>query len=250
MTELGLGEYVAGENHYLVQRRRGPGDAQKPPLIFCHQHQASAVAVAAATYYQTLLRALAEDFTVVACDLGWTGSGCDVWGNPTHVARIGQARTFLSGRGSTGNVTLVATSMGNLGAMNYAKANPSVVAALAGIVPALSLASLKTVNSGAYAACIDSAYGGTYSDASNGPTSSPYVYRASYPIAQVPTAIWTTPDDAICLPAWSTSFAAATGCKNYSLVDGNGDGYGHTETAIAAAVPGVIAWVRGARTLG
>lgn len=67
--------------------------------------------------------------------------GGDVWGNATHVSRIGAMRTkMLAAFGlSATKVNLVACSMGNGGAVNYAVANPTLVGALAGVIPLSNL---------------------------------------------------------------------------------------------------------------
>jgi alpha-beta hydrolase superfamily lysophospholipase len=192
--------------------------------------------------------ALAEDFTICVADLGYT-TGADRWGDALNQSRIASAKTLLNGLGATGAVTLVTASHGNLGAMNYARNNPSAVTAIAAITPALSLNSIKQYNGGQYAADIDSRYGGNYTDATYGNSYSPHYYRASYPASSVETALWTAPNDAVVLNSLADAFVDAhivngrSRIRRYDL----GGGLGHGEAALAAAVPGVVDWLRGNR---
>lgn len=236
-----VGRAVSGEADTIIRHMNS--GVIKPPLIFCHEHQANTISVVGRDYYRGLLMALAEDYSVIVSDLGYISGQQDRWGDSVHVTRVGQARAALAAIGSTGPVTFVTCSHGNLGAMNYMlQQGASQIAAIAAITPAMSLNSLRQVNGGAYAAAINSRYDGNYSDSTHGLTSSPHIYRALYP--PVPTAIFTAPNDTITLNQWVDDFVAAKPeVKRYNL----GGSLDHGEAAIQAAIPGVIDWIRGNR---
>jgi alpha-beta hydrolase superfamily lysophospholipase len=62
------------------------------------------------------------------------------WGNTDHLTAIGTALTRLGTMGATSTKLMgVATSMGCIGLLNYAKANPTKVAGLALFLPVLDL---------------------------------------------------------------------------------------------------------------
>lgn len=251
------GAYVAGESAIIYQKIRYFGEPAKPPLVFCHQHSATAEAMWDAPYYQRFFRALAEDFTVVAADLGYV-PGQDTWGNATHRARIDSARSWLAGFGSSGKVTLAAVSMGAAGALNYAKYYGSgQVAAVAMCEP---LINLWDVRDAGYSAALDGAYVGGYTDGAYGATFNPYVYQDSYDDDGIPTAMWTDPNDPIVTEPYAASFLAA----NPKVARFNLGAVGHTEAAIAKAIDGrtvdgsasagavstnMIDWIRGRRPL-
>lgn len=252
-SDASVGRCTAGEAEAFI--RRMDVSTPKPPLIFCHQHQASTLAVLAADYYRTLFWALAEDYTVCIADLGYVAGQADLWGNSVNVTRVGAAYQGLLNLGCTGKATIVTCSHGNLAGMTWTKQNPTLVEAVAAITPALSLASLRTVNGGVYAAPIDSRYSGGYTDATYGSNYSPHIYRNAYPQSTVPTALWTAPNDTIVLNTYADDFVnnvffdpgqTRPWTRRYML----SAGLDHGEAAIADAVPGVIDWLRGNRNKG
>ena len=252
--DLSEGRYVSGESDVVVRRLNL--SVSKPPLIFCHQHQTSTEALLMAEvnnvpYYRNLFAALAEDYTVCAADLGYVGGGtADLWGNPTNINRVAQVRSMLSSQfGSSGPLTLIGTSHGNLPSMNYALANPSQIAAVVGITPALSINDIKQYNGGQYAADINSRYSGGYTDAAYGLQHSPHYYRHLWPASSIPTAFFTASDDTVTRGPFVNDFLEAhLDSAGRSIVRRYDVGeHGHSQEAIAAAVPGVIDWVRGNR---
>jgi hypothetical protein len=128
--------------------------------------------------------------------------------------------------------------MGNLSAMAYARANPTQVAAIAGVIPALDLNDIHANNRGGAAAGVNTAYGGAYVQATHGPTHNPVTYAATLP-ASLPIAIWTASDDPLCVPATTTTFMTARpGTGNNSV-----GALGHSEASVAAAATGVVAFI-------
>lgn len=206
---------------------------RKPPLIYCHGSgattQTAASGSAANAGEWALLTALAQHYLVIVADLG-----LQAWGNDTHVARIAEAKAYLAALGATGPVTLVGGSMGNLGALGYARAHPESVSKVACIIPALDLASLYPMAS----ADIDAAYGGAYSNAVHGPTHSPVQYAASLD-ADLPIHLFTTSNDPVCLPSTASAFVSArpqTGRTDLGAL-------GHGDAAAGASASPVVEWL-------
>lgn len=232
-SEHGTGRYVASEDD-IVLGTIGTWLQARRPLIYCHGSGDTAGSAFHKTGQGILLKRLARLFTVVACDLGGTAT----WGNDTVITRIGQAKTYLSSSwGATGPVVLVAGSMGALGALAYTLANPSNVLGVAAAIPALDLNDLVANNRGGAAAAINTAYGGTYSDGTHGPTHSPVQFAASLPA--IPISLWTASDDAICVPATADAFVAARPATTRTDLGA----LGHTEAAITASVEGAVRFV-------
>jgi predicted esterase len=142
MTRIsrGVGQYVASEAHRVVWARTTKVGAQA--AIFCpgsHDGADSTYSVA-----RVNMEALAQaGFIVGLLDMAQSPSQ-GTFGNATAQARIGQMRTFLQGtssplRAAAGKVHLVGGSGGVAAALNFARANPSLVASIAGIVPLTDL---------------------------------------------------------------------------------------------------------------
>jgi pimeloyl-ACP methyl ester carboxylesterase len=206
---------------------------EKPPLIYCHGSGDLARTLYAKTAQRALIRSLAKDFLVCIADLG-----AETWGNDTVISRIAAVKAYLAALGADGPAVLVGVSMGNLSAMAYARANPTQVAAIAGVIPALDLNDIHANNRGGAAAGVNTAYGGAYVQATHGPTHNPVTYAATLP-ASLPIAIWTATDDPLCVPATTTTFMTArpgTGSNSVGAL-------GHSEASVAAAATGVVAFI-------
>lgn len=217
-------QYVAG-----VPRAWSGG---KPPLILCHGATDTAASIAAVDGFRALVTALAQDHLVVAADLGG-----DQWGNDTHLARIGQAIAYANSLGATGKPRLAGISMGTLGALGYARANPGAIAAVGVVIPALDLGDLYA-NRG-FSANINAAYPPSgYNDATMGTTRSPVKYAAGLP-ADLPIGLWTSSDDPYTVPSTADAFVTARPATWRT----NLGALGHTPAAVAAAAPLMAAWM-------
>lgn len=174
-----------------------------------------------------LLNALASQYAVASGDFGG-----DAWGNSTAVSNMGSMKTWLQSTmgAKSGKVALVGISMGTLTALNYAKANPSQVACVVCILPAVNLNDFATNNRAGYGASALAAYGGSYSDATNGATSNPFYYAASFP--SIPVQLYYSTADTVALPTYVTGFMSncpsATGTAVSTTLN-------HSEAAVAAA---------------
>lgn len=204
---------------------------QRPGLIYCHGSGDTAQTILGKVGQKALIDALAQKYAVIACDLGY-----QAFGNDTHVARIGEAITYLEATWkTTSRVVLVGGSMGALGALGYARLYPQKVRAVAGIIPGLDLADLMLRGA---AADINAAYGGAYNDATDGPTHSPVQYAASLD-PNLPIRLWTASNDTIAVPATATAFVAArpqTGRVDVGAL-------GHSEAAVTASQTSVLDWL-------
>jgi pimeloyl-ACP methyl ester carboxylesterase len=224
---MGLGRYAASEKDvYTASVGAYPGGVRG--VIYCHGRNDDATAPRhyASIGELRLVNAVAEVFPVLSIDAG----GVLTYGNSTAVARVADAVTYLQGTlgAKAGTVLLIGASMGCLTALNYAKANPSKVGAIVTVNSAVDLNDIVTNNRGGLAAEVNTAYGGTYVEATNGPTSNPANYAASL---SVPIRLHYATDDTLAIPSTVTTFAATA--QNATAVSVGA--LGHTQAAIDAA---------------
>lgn len=232
VQSYGKGLYVAGEGHASVMPGDYRRDGSKRGLIFGHSRggDATQLVAASSSSYKTM-RALAASLMLPM--LGTDAGGTDNWGNATAVTRMGQTLSYLRGSAvgasTTDPIILVAQSMGAPTVLNWARANLTSVAAVVLFIPAVNITDVHTNNRGDLTASINSAYGGTWSEAAYGATYNPATYAAS--LAGVPIQIWTASDDPIVIPSVVTAFAAAVGP---SVEVRNLGALGHTQAAVEA----------------
>lgn len=146
----------------------------------------------------------------------------NLFGNSTAVGYVANIRTYgQSNWGfASGKVDLMGGSAGAAAALNFAKANPTLVNAIALIIPGVDLQDIDTNNRGGFSAAIQTAYGGAVPDASN-----PADNTASF--TGFPIKIWYSTDDPVVLPEIVTTFASAVGADIQSL-----GAIGHANTSI------------------
>lgn len=136
------------------------------------------------------------------------------WGNATALSRMDDARTYANAAllPRTDKVVLVGQSKGGTAVLNWAKANPTLVAAIALFVPAVDIQDIYTNNRGGNQSSISTAYGGAPPDASN-----PADNTSSF--TSFPIKIWYSTNDTTCTPETITAFASATGAELSSMGD-------------------------------
>lgn len=233
-TTFGTSRYHTGEDDVVFGTAASWSGEQPAGVIFCHGANESAVISYADDAQNSIQRGIAEHATVHLGDLG----GTNTWGNDTAIDRTDSAKAYLEADwAQVGPVPLIGISMGVLTAMAYALANPTKVLCIAAVIPALDLNDLK-VNRG-LAAAIDPAYGGTYDNATDGPTHSPVMFADDLP--DIPIRLWTASNDPVCVSSTADAFVAARPATE--RVDLGA--LGHSDAAVAAAVDGVIAFVSG-----
>ncbi len=168
-----------------------------------------------------IFQRLSEVYPTVSADWG----GASNWGNDTAISRVTSGQTYIQGstascRAKSGKVMLVGLSMGFTTACNWARANLSQVACIVGIIPANDVNDMVTNNRGGTAAGINAAYGGTYSESTDGPTHNPTNYAASL---NVPIKLWYSDSDTVVVPSTVTNFVAHA--PNASAVDVGSQGH-------------------------
>lgn len=194
-------------------------------VLYCHgAGTLGADQGSAADGLKAVLAALAERWPLGCADLG----GAFTWGNATARTAVGTEKTAIQSAGAaSGKVALVGGSMGAATALNFARANPTLVASVSLILPAVDLNDIHDNNRGGYAASINAAVGGDPSAVAN---SSPA--GADWTGVSIPMKAWYASDDAIVIASTVTTFMTA---RSGTAV--NVGALGHTDAAIAAVPP-------------
>lgn len=161
-----------------------------------------------------IMRGVGEKITMLSPDLG----GLSTWGNNVLLSRMDATKNYLWGLPSvkTGKVKLLGQSMGGLGALVWAAANPTLVDRIVLVIPVLNLLDVR--NNSSYGPEIDVAYGGSYSEATHGPTHNPLTMALAGKFANIPIQMWYGDADVLCKPEYSVAFANAAGnCEAHAL---------------------------------
>lgn len=238
-----VGRYAASaptESNFILGRYPTfRPSAGRPTLgvIFCHgsgETVEDVLMTAARLPTFELLAGIADlDATVIAAKLNG-----DKYGNATTVDRVHDAVTYLRNSwGVVGPVGLVGVSMGAASALNYAKAHPTEVAWVAGIIPLTNLQLLHDTNAG-HAAALDLAYPPAFSDAAFGADYDPIVYASTLP-ADLPIKLWYAPNDSIVPSSTVTAFQTARPATEIEATEP----LDHTDLTVADATPSILDWI-------
>lgn len=213
-----VGTLIAGEGHLEIEPKF-PIPAKKPGLMFVHGAGYDANYCTLDVGDQGKLTAFIINnggFSVASDDNG----GTETWGNAVSSAALVTNVNALQARSTvkaSSKVALFGASMGVLGALNYALANPTKVSCIVGIIPVMNPNDIhtnhRTVDGTDYAPFLDSAYSGGYQEARDGATRNPFTYKASSAIADIPMLFFYGLSDTLCLPTYTEQFAAAAPSK-------------------------------------
>jgi pimeloyl-ACP methyl ester carboxylesterase len=154
-----------------------------------------------------------SEIPVASGDYGST----DHWGNDTSITRVGELWTYAQARGFTSDqVYLLTVSMGTLAALNWARQNPTKVAAVVAITPAIDLQDIHDVSRPDLATGINTAYGNEAGYLAALPTHSPAEYAAELN-GDFPIRAYYSTDDSSVTPSTVTDFCTAAGGEAISL---------------------------------
>lgn len=211
LAAAGYSPSAPTESHVIAEGRPIPS-TQTRPLVYAHQH--GSLADVGITEIKHGIPAWANaGLVAITSDLG----GATTFGNPTAESRFGDAVTYIRAQRpcKQDKVIIVACSMGGIAACNWAVNNPSQVAAMAMIVPAIDLEDIHDNDRGGHAAGIEAAYGGLAAFQTSMVTRNPIDHADD--LTGIPIKIWYSTNDGVCLPAITEAFATASGAELESL---------------------------------
>lgn len=209
-TSKGFGQVQAAEGHVLGIPDRWAYSQEKRGVIVLRgasgDHMAS---------FGDVLGYAKAGFPAIACDFGST-SGV-LWGNDTALARIDAAWAYLKSQlnAKPDKVGLAAGSGGCINAFNWAKRNLGSVAAIAGVIPGISLVDIHDNNRNSLAANVEAAYGGAAGYAAAVAARDPNAWAAS--LAGPPIKLWYSSDDPVAIPSFVGPFATATQAQTVNM---------------------------------
>lgn len=177
-------------------------DGTAPIAVVHHAHQSSAYQL---RFNSPGMRSVVDylsmvGYVVVVGDFGAAGHnpngfGAAQWGNDDNQQGINSAKNFgvSYGGSSTKKLFLVGLSMGACATLSYAGRYPANVAGVLGILPAIDISAYKNAAANglpeSFRTTIDAAYGGSYSNATDGPTHNPRV-MADTGVYTMPIQLW------------------------------------------------------------
>lgn len=212
-TSYAVGRYSATgttEGDALLQPRQARAAGTARGVMLCHGATDVGRYAITGNYRNAAEKLARHGFNVCAPDLGAVAGVSDTWGNATAMSRMDDAWAWIKnaagGGAKTDKVCLVGGSMGGLNAVNWASRNPTKVAAIALVIPALDLEDIYVNDRGpGLRAQIQAAYGG----APDYTQRSPLLLASS--IAGIPTRVWYSTNDVVTPAATTLSFIGSVG---------------------------------------
>jgi pimeloyl-ACP methyl ester carboxylesterase len=221
----GVGEYLASERHIMWWHRLDPLTPNaKTGVVIIHG------AGADADYFLTdpLSNPIAPTIVstnrmpAIATDAG----GNLTWGNSTAQTAMDATMTYFTSQlGAKDQVILLGQSMGGTTVLNWARNNPSKVAAIVLHLPIVDLQDIVDNNRGpGLGPTVPPAYGNPLGDVIP-PAFNPAANTADY--VGMPIRIWYSTNDLSCDPGVVAAFGTAVGATMTSL-----GAVGHSITGI------------------
>ncbi len=207
---LGTIGAAPGESSVVI-RPKYPPTTPKPGVMFVHGAGSDSTYCISplASQAQLTRKVAAAGFHGFSHDNG----GVATWGNDTAISRLTAGRTHLQSAlpVKAGKVALVAASMGGLNALAWAGANPAQVSCIVAVIPVIDVTDIHANNRSGYAASINSAYAGGWSEATYGATHNPLTMARAGLYAGIPMLLFYGLTDTLCIPAKTEQFAALPG---------------------------------------
>lgn len=211
LTSYAVSRYAASEADCLITPRVPWAGTRG--VIYCHGANRTATD-GTMSGYADIPRAVGADFPVSYADLG----GLYTFGNATSQARLGDAKTYIQAAGAmSGKVILMGGSMGAALACNYARANPTLVQALALFIPSVDMEDIRANNRASLQANIETAYTNNAGWQAVRSTHNPVEYAHVFRHLGIPLKVWYSTSDPTCIPARTSAFIDAAQCESHSL---------------------------------
>ena len=179
-------------------------------------------------------------YPVVVSELGNPGGSTNQWGNSNARTRLNDAKAFLQGstiNAKAGKVAVAGFSMGGMTVMAWAKDNPTLVHSIGGFCPVSDLSNIYA--NATYTASINTAYGGTWSQATNGADSNPTTFASS--LSGIPTKLWYAFNDTVVPQATVLGLASAIGS---SATTKHAGGLGHNWSVATTSLAEYVTFLK------
>lgn len=214
-TSYGVGVYAPGqaaEAHTVIHDRLYKPDASRRGIL--HLHSAGGNNQEPVLPVNNVLPLIQEAASRVGPLISFDGAPgfpAQHWANDFAQARCADARNFIQAApwsAKPGKVLILAVSMGAMLALNWARANPGLVAAIALLYPAVNL---QWIHDNGGAASTEAAYGGLAAFNAAVAAHNPKAHATEYASLGVPLKMWYSTADAVVSTAEQEAFAKASG---------------------------------------
>lgn len=235
-TQYVTGAIAAGEAQVVYRDKFWKPNAAITPVVYCHHATGGALtpfgpAAAFTNVTEQSLAAMIERLTVLGHPCISADQAGDSWGNDTGQTRLDGSITQISSITgcSSSKVLLLADSMGSVIALNWARANPTKVAAIAILLPIPDLTwAYSDPGGNVLSTGINTAYGGAPGYTTAQPTHNPALFPGAYKNMQI--KLWYCDNDAVGSASQVSSFVTAVKAQNGSgFISSESMGsFGHT----------------------
>lgn len=206
----GKGIYHVGEGSVLMTPKVWRANGTVPGVIYMHGATNTEVQMldGGPDSVRPVLAGLARAGLPV---LGVYGAG-DSWGNAACLTLMAEAISYLQTTvgAKAGPVVLTGGSMGGLAVQNYARANPTQVLCMVGMVPVSNLDDIRSQNRAGLSGSVDLAYPPSYLEATHGAQYNPHTY-AAIGLAGINYRAYYSTEDPIVIPQTVIETVAAAG---------------------------------------
>jgi pimeloyl-ACP methyl ester carboxylesterase len=216
----GISGYVANEKHRAMLPPAWKGDGTKRGCLHCTGLAGTADSVFGSSFIDMPTVLATAGVPLMSCDYG----GNNLWGNATSNSRMDAAWAYLQSAFGvkTDKAVVIGGSHGSVTAMRWALANPSKVAALVLVLPAVNFVDLHDNDRGPGAkATMEAAYatGAVASYVGNSTIAAvdPFQNVSAYAALGIPIKGFYASDDPTALPGYWQTFAAAVGAQSQSM---------------------------------
>lgn len=208
----------SSEGYTLLMNRLTERNGSAPGAIFCHGATADHASV---VFHPPAVELARRGFIVMGIDAG----GVHTWGNDASLAKVTSARTWLQSTGlaAPGPVILLGGSMGSIVALNWARANPTLVYCLELALPIVNVENVRAADRLGFASDIEAAYGGLTAWNNARPTHDPVSYANQ--LDDIPIRLDSSLTDTVGLPAETEAFASIVSLADVVYFGSSGHTY-------------------------
>jgi pimeloyl-ACP methyl ester carboxylesterase len=258
-TSWGVGRIIASQGDMVMVPKNWSGGHGQRGVLYVH----GAGELASTSANGTIAPSIATARPLLAQDLG-VSPQTDNWANATVMSSLTTGQAYLQGtamQAKAGKILLMGGSMGALGALCWAAHNPTQVAGVFVVIPAIGMIDIWTNNRSSLRSSINVAYGqasgnttsfwgnadsvytggAAINDGTIGGERDVYTLGTTKPslFTSFPIRMWYGGSDTTAIPANVTAFATAVngaGGNVHLVYDPNG-----THGYVSPTIPGT-AW--------
>lgn len=218
-TSYGANRIVSGENDIQCRPTQFAGDRR--PVIYVHgAGELCEGWMNVPSRCPIMNKVAASGRIIYSADLG----GKFTWGNDTAIERINSVYNYIQAQSGVvkGKVHVLCQSMGALNAMCWARGNIEKLASMVSIIAVTNLTDVWQ-NSSSDRGNIESAYGGSYTEAAYGDYHNPITIARESRMPFFPHQQWYGTSDTLCKPEFAIEYGNLTNTVKKPIAGGHED---------------------------